>query len=138
MLAEGLRAFLTYTLAGEVATSLSQIQEIVPHRPDMARFQGHADLLGMLVNRGASIPIMNLCGLLNLPTPEVTADTSVLLAKSAGESVGFAAPQLRIIESSDWEPSPEAQAASLTARSASTPRQLAKVGQAGEIRMLPA
>lgn len=133
-------SLLTYTLAGEVATPLSQIQEIVPYRADMAVFQGHAHLLGMLVHRGMSIPVMNLCGMLNLPTPEITSDTSVLLVESAGESVGFAVPQLRSIESTEWTPQAEAQDGVPAAHRASgllNTRQLAKVGSAGEARMLP-
>lgn len=105
---------LTHTLTGEVAAPLRQIQEIVPCEPDMARCQGHAHLPAVLMHRGACVPVMDLGALLNLPTPEVTADTSVLLFASAGESVGFAVPKLRSIESSDWEPSPLAHAASLT------------------------
>ncbi len=135
---QGVRSLLTYTLAGEVATPLTQIQEIVPYRADMAVFQGHAQLMGMLVHRGVSIPVMNLCGMLNLPAPEITSATSVLLVESAGESVGFVVPQLRSIETTDWAPT--TQDGPATARPSSgllDTKQLAKVGQAGEERMLP-
>lgn len=140
---QGMQSLLTYALAGEVATPLSQIQEIVPYRSEMAVFQGHTHLLGMLVHRGASIPVMSLCGMLNLPAPEITPDMSVLLVESEGDSVGFAVPQLRSIESSNWASDGKAEidaAGSHTDRMRSgllDTKSLARVGQPGEERMLP-
>lgn len=135
---QGAQPLLTYMLAGETATPLNQIQEIVSWRPDMAVLEPRGKLLGMLVQRGVSVPVVCLNGLLGLPAPAMNATVSVLLVASDGECVGFAVTQLRSIETSSWEPSLQGGPSphSHAGQSLRT-RQLAKVGPPGEERMLP-
>lgn len=133
------RPVLTFMLGGETATPLEQVQEILPYTRDISIFDTRGSLLGVLVNRGRSIPVMCLSGLVGLPSPEVSPAVSVLVVDSDGTLIGFAVPMLRSIEQTQWEPS-------LTGGRSTAPGDLAealrsktlvKVGQDQACRMLP-
>jgi purine-binding chemotaxis protein CheW len=101
---QGRRAMLTYALAGETATPLDQVSEILAYARNVSIFESDGPLLGFMVNRGRSIPVLCLSRLSGGPPPEVTPAASVLVVESDGELIGFAVPQLKSIEPADWEP----------------------------------
>jgi purine-binding chemotaxis protein CheW len=129
------RSMLTYGLAGETATPLDQVQEILPYARSVSIFQTGGPLLGFTVHNGQSIPVLCLSRLSGGQAPEATPAASVLVVQSEGELVGFAVPHLKTIEAAQWEPElPE-----VMARHADTfrSRKLALVGRGEEQRMLP-
>lgn len=133
------RAVLTFMLGGETATPLEQVQEILPYTPDISIFDTRGSLLGVLVNRGRSIPVMCLSGLVGLPPPEVSPAVSVLVVDAGGALIGFAVPMLRSIEQTQWEPHLMNGSTGGTDDLASALRSkaLVKVGDDRSSRMLP-
>lgn len=133
------RAVLTFMLGGETAAPLEQIQEILPYSRDISIFDTRGSLLGVLVNRGRSIPVMCLSGLVGLPAPEASPAVSVLVVDLDGTLIGFAVPMLKSIETTHWEPA-LTQESNLTAGSlaaALRSKALVKVGDEQQSRMLP-
>jgi purine-binding chemotaxis protein CheW len=100
----GGRSMITYALGGETATPIEQVAEILPYTRDISLFRERGPLLGMLVNRGRSIPVLCLSRLAGHGPIEATPAVSVLVVESEGERVGFAVPSLRNIEPAEWEP----------------------------------
>lgn len=133
------RPVLTFMLGGETATPLEQIQEILPYTRDISIFDTRGSLLGVLVNRGRSIPVMCLSGLVGLPAPEVSPAVSVLVVESQGTLIGFAVPMLKSIERTQWEPSLTGGASTASGGLAEAVRSktLVKVGDEQACRMLP-
>jgi purine-binding chemotaxis protein CheW len=126
-----LRAMITYVLGSEAASPLAQISEILPYRADMAVFHSGGPLLGFVVHRKQSIPVLNLSALVGMGDAPLLGTASVLLVSSQDELIGFAVPQLRLIEPAQWEPRlPE------LGERVST-RQLALVGAGDDGRMVP-
>ena len=121
---------ITYALSGEMATPLEQVEEILPYSRDSEICESSGPLLGFMVNRGRSIPVVCLSRLMGGPSPEATPATSVLVVSAGGDLVGFAVPQLKTIEPADWEPE-------LPEMGRSKARKLAQVGPGGVQRMLP-
>jgi purine-binding chemotaxis protein CheW len=131
----GRRSMLTYALSGETATPLEQVSEILAYSRSVSIFQSNGPLLGFMVNRGHSIPVLCLSRLSGGAAAEVTPAASVLVVASQGELIGFAVPQLKSIEPADWEPElPDLAAGS--GRGAQG-RKLALVGAGQAERMLP-
>jgi purine-binding chemotaxis protein CheW len=95
---------ITYELFGEEATPIGQIAEILRYDPSMAVFESGGPLLGLLVSRGRSIPVMCLRRMAGMPSGELDDNSSVLVVRSDGDWVGFAVPRLRAIESARWSP----------------------------------
>ena len=133
------RSVLTFMLGGETATPLEQVQEILPYSNDISIFDTRGSLLGILVNRGRSIPVMCLSGLFGLPAPEVSPAVTVLVVESKGVLIGFAVPVLKSIELTQWEPSLSLGAGtdSSDLAQALKSKTLVKVGEEHVCRMLP-
>lgn len=133
------RSVLTFMLGGETATPLEQVQEILPYTRDVSIFDTRGSLLGVLVNRGRSIPVMCLSGLVGLPAPEVSPAVSVLVVDADGTLIGFAVPMLKSIEMTQWEPCVTGgrQAGSGDLSEALRSKTLVKVGEEQSCRMLP-
>lgn len=133
------RAVLTFMLGGETATPLEQVQEILPYTRDISIFDTRGSLLGVLVNRGRSIPVMCLSGLVGLPAPEVSPAVSVLVVDVDGTLIGFAVPMLKSIEFTQWEPTLTLGANNGAGDLAEALRSktLVKVGAEQSSRMLP-
>lgn len=133
------RSVLTFMLGGETATPLDQVQEILPYTRDISIFDTRGSLLGVLVNRGRSIPVMCLSGLVGLPSPEVSPAVSVLVVDTRGTLIGFAVPMLKSIEQTQWEPSLTggSQAGAGDLAEALRSKTLVKVGDEQSCRMLP-
>lgn len=123
------RNVLTYPLAGETATPLEQVMEILPYSADLAVFDSPLPMLGVVVHRGRSIPLMCLSRLLSGRPAEITPAASVLVVEADGDLVGFVVPGLTAIEPAEWEPAlPGPGGAS---------RRLVLVGEGAGERMLP-
>lgn len=136
----GQRAMITYALAGESATPIEQVQEILPFTLEVVVFQQRGALLGMLAHRGQSIPVVCLSRLLGLGPVQATPAASVLVVACEGQLTGFAVPALRTIDAADWEPemarTPQASAGADLLAQALASRRLARVGQGDARRML--
>ncbi|MEK8048954.1 chemotaxis protein CheW [Ideonella sp. DXS22W] len=136
------RAMVTFELAGEAAVPIEQLAEILPYRTADAAASpagtGGGALVGLVVDRGRSIPVLDLPRLAAVGQLAPGIDASVLVVQAGEAWLGFAVPRLRAIEPADWEPSlpshglGEADALTHTLRS----RTLAQVGQGAEQRML--
>jgi purine-binding chemotaxis protein CheW len=134
----GGRSMLIYALGGETATALEQITEILPYTADIGMFSQRGPLLGMLVNRGRSIPVMCLSRLTGHGAIEATPAVSVLVVEHDNERFGYAVPALRAIEPADWEPTlpTSAHHASDELAAVLGERKLAMVGRGPSQRML--
>jgi chemotaxis signal transduction protein len=98
------RAMIIYDLSGETATPLEQLAMILPFETDVLAFDKNKALLGFLVNRGRSIPVLNLNHGSAAADFEITATTSILVVESDGELIGFPVQRLKAIEAATWEP----------------------------------
>lgn len=127
----GMQAMLTYTLLGETATPLEQVEEILPFDCDTALSDAHGPLLGFMVNRNRSIPVLSLMHLTGDHQEGANPLSSVLVVAAEGELVGFAVPQLNAIEQARWTPGPD-QPGQRTAT-----KNLAQVGTGQAMKLLP-
>lgn len=130
------RNMVTYLLGGETATPIEQVAEILPHAPESAVFAGGDTLLGLVINRGRSIPVLCLSRLCGLAPPPASAALSVLVVESAGAHVGFAVTQLRSIDTAEWPLVDAPRDAGVTSGPLDT-RTLARVGSGATERLLP-
>ncbi|MEY4765967.1 MAG: hypothetical protein RI907_2640 [Pseudomonadota bacterium] len=133
--ATGGLAMLTYALAGETATPLAQVQEILPYSCSTVIFRSQGALLGFIAHKGHSVPVLCLSRLAGGQPPEVTPAASVLIVPSDDELIGFAVPALKSIEVAAWQP--EVASGASNAEGACRSRKLAQVGRGHEERMLP-
>jgi purine-binding chemotaxis protein CheW len=131
------RAMLTYGLAGETATPLEHVQEILPYACSVSIFQSNGALLGFTTHQGQSIPILCLSRLSGGQPPEVTPAASVLVVRSDSELIGFAVPHLKSIEAAEWEPELPDMSHAHAHGDGFRSRKLALVGTGAEERMLP-
>jgi purine-binding chemotaxis protein CheW len=133
------RDMLTYEVGGESATPLEQVAEILPYSADLATFDADRRMLGVLVHRGRSVPVLCLSRLLTGRAADITPVTSVLVVEAGGELMGFVVPALKAIEPAAWEP--ELPALGLQGSDeftqATQARKLALVGSGANERMLP-
>jgi purine-binding chemotaxis protein CheW len=129
------RAMITYLLKRETATPLEQVQEIFAYSQDISVFDPDSSLLGFMVQRGRSIPVLCLSRLMGETLSDVPQAASVLVVESEGEFIGFMVPQLRMIEPADWEPQLPGMGAAGSAGMNGC--KLAKVGDGPGERMLP-
>jgi purine-binding chemotaxis protein CheW len=128
------RSMITYALGRETATPLEQIHEILAFSRDILIFESAGALLGFMVHQGRSIPVHCLSRLTGGAPPEITPAASVLVVESEGEYIGFAVPQLKVIEPADWEPElPDMGSGGYGGKG----RKLAKLGSGVSQRMLP-
>jgi purine-binding chemotaxis protein CheW len=129
---------ITFDLGSECATPMSQILEILAYEPASAVFASDGPLIGLVVNRGRSIPVFCLRRLAGLQSLDPGPDTRVLIVEAAGECTGFVVPHVRAIEPSHWNPilpatGPRARDAGAQLREA---RTVALVGSGTAKRML--
>lgn len=130
---------ITYQLGGETASPFEQIKEILPFTSDIPILDQGGPMLGMVVVRGCSIPVVCLSRLVTGKSIQRTAATSVLVVEVDNEAMGFAIPALESIEPAQWEPElPQlggAERSSLMLAIHSN--KLAQIGVNDAIRMLP-
>ena len=127
---------LTFEAIGECVAPLEQIVEILPFNPDAAIFSGDRPLVGLVINRGRSIPLFCLRRLAGAAALTPSPESRVLVVQDGAECLGFVVQRVVAIESADWPSMPQAnarvdQGAALDARS------LAKVGPVGAERLRP-
>lgn len=140
---EAARSMLTYDLGVETATPLDQVSEILPYTAASPSFETQGSVLGVLVNRGRSIPLLCLGRLTAGGSAVPAASTaSVLVVESEGELLGFVVPGLKAIEPTRWAPEvrgfgPRGEPAPDDVAGAARCRQLALVGAGPTERMLP-
>ena len=130
------RTVLTFDLAGEVAVPLEQVAEILPYEIASGVFSMGGALIGLMINRGQSIPLFCLQRLANFPPTAPTAETRVLVVQSGDDYVGFVVPRVRAIVPASWNPLLPAYAAPNIGPYFANSRTLALVGQGQDERML--
>lgn len=130
---------LTFMVGGENAVPMGQVQEILPCPADISKYETNTALLGMMTNRGRSIPVLCLSELMGLPRPEITSLTSVLVVNASDVLLGFAVPTLKSIASAQGEKALQlgsgTQASGLQA--ALQRRRLIQMGAGQDKRLLP-
>lgn len=98
------RDMLTYLLAGERATPLDQVSEILSYQAASGSPDTGRPLLGFMVDRGRSIPVLCLSRLTGAGHIDASRLSSVLVVESQADWIGFAVPALTSIEKARWEP----------------------------------
>ncbi|MCZ2813303.1 chemotaxis protein CheW [Modestobacter sp. VKM Ac-2979] len=99
--ATGAPPYLTFSVGIDVTTPLEQVGEIVPYPAEVTGTSVGQGVLGVVVHRGAAVPVLCLATLLGLPQLQVTA-ASCLLVVDVGEPVAFAVDALRSIDPLTW------------------------------------
>ena len=96
-------------------------------------------MIGMIVVRGRSIPVVCLTRLITGQTAQITPHSSVLVVEIDNEAMGFAIPALKSIETAQWEPElPQHGKSELNnLKEAIQSGKLAQVGESVAMRMLP-
>jgi purine-binding chemotaxis protein CheW len=97
------RAMLTFELTHETATPIDQLAEILPYRSADNVFEGGWPMAGLIVDRGRSIPVLSLGGLMGATT-NAERDIAVLVVQVDAQWMGFSVPRLCSIETTRWEP----------------------------------
>ena len=93
---------LTYRAGLDLTTPLDQVAEIVPLPPAVGVAPQRGSLLGVVLHRGAAVPVFTLAGLLDLPPAPVTPATCVLIVRSGSTWAGFAVDRLGTIDGLAW------------------------------------
>jgi purine-binding chemotaxis protein CheW len=136
--------YLTYSVAGDVASPLEQILEILPYP------KGHATLgdsdglvVGLLAHRESIVPLVCLASLMGRPQRPDPELSCVLLVQAGSGTVGLVVRSLGAIERSVWEESEDdvtAPPEGIDPVAAALARQrtirTAPVGSTGSERML--
>ena len=133
------RNMITYLLGSETASPFEQIREILPFTHDIPIFEQTGPMLGMIVVRGRSIPVVCLSRLVTGHPAQISPTASVLVIEIDDEAMGFAIPALKSIELVQWEPElPHFGGAEHTdLMHAIHSNKLAQIGNGKAIRMLP-
>lgn len=133
------RLMITYLLDGEIASPFEQIREILPFSKNMPIFEQDGPMIGMIVVRGRSIPVVCLTRLITGQTAQITPHSSVLVVEIDNEAMGFAIPALKSIETAQWEPElPQHGKSELNnLKEAIQSGKLAQVSEGVAMRMLP-
>jgi purine-binding chemotaxis protein CheW len=92
------RQVVTFEVTGEMAAPINQVVEILPYRPQPSVFDPTRPLLGVMMDRGRSIPLFCLPTLAGLQRPVASRDTCVLVVQSREEWLGFVVPRLWAID----------------------------------------
>ncbi|MDE3010320.1 MAG: chemotaxis protein CheW [Pseudomonadota bacterium] len=133
------QSLLVYQICGQAASPVEQIREILPWRRDVLQLTGQGPLRALLVNRGQSVPVLDLAELLGAPPVELGRDACVLLVEHLGMAVGFAVPRLHAIECATWQGSQAGHAlpahADAAARELAT-RRLVRIDSGSDARLL--
>lgn len=133
------RNMVTYLLQTETATPFEQIREILSFSRSIPIFEQAGPLLGMLVVRGRSIPVVCLNHLVTGYPAPVSSATTILVVEIDDEAIGFATPALKSIEPVEWEPELPQLGESVNddLKRAIRSGKLAQIGSGDTRRMLP-
>jgi purine-binding chemotaxis protein CheW len=124
-------------LETERASPLEHVLEILAYEPSTERFQAGGAMLGLMLNRGRSIPVLCLGQVSGEACGAPTAASRVLVVKSGGELIGFAVRKLNSIEQADWEPPAAVAAENGAPPNSGRARKLALFGSRKTDRMVP-
>lgn len=128
----GGQPYLTFSIGVDVVTPLEHVAEIVPYPAEVTR-TATAGVLGVVVHRGAAVPVLCLAAQLGFPPREITAASCLLLVGMDGATIGFAVDALRSIDPLSW-----ADPAQVRGRAGARTVQNAPLVQVGEdSRLLP-
>jgi purine-binding chemotaxis protein CheW len=135
--------YLTYSVAGEIASPLDQIVEILPYPKDFASL-GDPDglVMGLLTHRDGVVPLVCLATLLGRDDRPDPATACVLLVQAGSGTIGLVVTSLGAIEQSIWEeqvdPPPAEAFGDPVERAVADKRTIrtAPVGSVGAERML--
>jgi purine-binding chemotaxis protein CheW len=136
--------YLTYSVAGDVASPLEQVLEILPYPREFASL-GESDgrVLGLLTHRDAVVPLVCLATVMGRHEPPDPARSCVLLVGAGAGSIGLVVRSLGAIERSVWEERvedvPQRHLDDPLQRALADQRTIrtAPVGSVGAERMLP-
>ena len=130
---------LTFMLAAENAAPMDQLQEILPCPTDITRYETGTALLGMMTNRGRSIPVLCLARLMGTPAQEITSQTSVLVVNCGDLLIGFAVPMLKSIASVQRDKTHQvgADKGEKSLQAALQRRKLVQLGTGPDKKLLP-
>lgn len=133
------RNMITYQLDSETASPFEQIREILPFSSDIPIFEQTGPMLGMIIVRGRSIPVVCLSRLVTGRPAQIAPTASVLVVEIDNEAMGFAIPALKSIELVQWEPElPQLGGPKHNdLMHAIHSNKLAQIGESDGIRMLP-
>lgn len=124
---------LTFMVDEEVAAPLAQVAEILRFVPSSAIFDNGMPLIGLMLDRGRSIPLFCMARLAGRAQPVLDAESCVLAVQRSGQWVGFVVPRLRAIERVQWAPARSAALARSALASALGADRVALVdGAAGQ------
>jgi purine-binding chemotaxis protein CheW len=137
--------FLTYSVAGDLASPLEQILEILPYPQEHTSLgDPQGAVLGLLTHRESVVPLVCLATLMGACDRPDPTSSCVLLVSTGTGTIGLVVRSLGAIERSVWEERVEdASGARLDldplARALADRRTLrtAPVGSVGSERMLP-
>lgn len=104
-------AHITYTAGVRLATPLEQVEEVLPYPRELLDTNGADHLLGVIVHRGRSVPVVALAALLGRTPGEVSLAACVLVVEAAGSTVGFAVDGLGLIAPLSWHDPADAPSA---------------------------
>ena len=136
--------YLTYSVAGDVASPLEQVLEILPYPKEFASL-GDPDgrVLGLLTHRESVVPLVCLATVMGRPERPDPAESCVLLVSAGPGSIGLVVRALGAIERSIWEERvddvPNQHGHDPLERALADKRTIrtAPVGSVGAERMLP-
>lgn len=83
-------------------TPLEQVTEILPVPSVITRTQPESSLLGIVVHRGAAVPVLCLAQLLDRTPAPVGASSCILLVSVDGDQIAFAVDSLQGIDPLSW------------------------------------
>jgi purine-binding chemotaxis protein CheW len=93
---------VTFDFGVEMAAALTQVNEILPFDPGCVVHDEGGPLVGLMVHRGRSVPVICLRRLAGLPDRALDAEARVLVVRAGEDWVGFAVSALRAIEPVQW------------------------------------
>ena len=96
---------LTYILDREYGTPLEQVVEVLPYSPEYELYEDGAELMGLVTNRGRSIPLFNLAARLGCHEECAVMGSCILVVETADGLAGFLVKRLVTIDNAHWEPS---------------------------------
>jgi purine-binding chemotaxis protein CheW len=99
--ATGARSYLTFSIGVDVTVPLEQVTEILPY-PDALTATAVDGLLGVVVHRRATVPVLCLSTLLGREHRPPTATSCLLLVDVDGAPTAFAVEVLRSIDPLTW------------------------------------
>lgn len=97
------RRLITFQTHREMATPVEEVSEILRYSTQIEKARFSCEVLGVLTNRGKSIPVFDTAFLIDGIQGTLDENSSVLVFDIEGSPLGFAVQRLRSIEPINWE-----------------------------------